>query len=40
MNHKKHKHKENQKKKEENDKLIESVLIFQKIEELISKERV
>jgi len=38
MNSKKHKQKENQKKKEEKNKLLEPILDFQKTEELISKE--
>jgi negative regulator of genetic competence, sporulation and motility len=39
MNSRKHKQKENQKKKEQNDKLIEPILTFQKIEEFISEEK-
>ena len=35
MNSRKHKQKENQKKKEEKNKLLKPILIFQKIEELI-----
>ena len=39
MNSRKHKQKENQKKKEKKDKLLEPILIFQKIEEFISEEK-
>jgi hypothetical protein len=39
MNSRKHKQKENQKKKEEKNKLLKPILIFQKIEELISEEK-
>jgi negative regulator of genetic competence, sporulation and motility len=39
MNSRKHKQKENQKKKEQKDKLIEPILNFQKIEEFISEEK-
>lgn len=38
MNPRKHKQKENQKKKQEKQKLSETILNFQKIEEMISKE--
>jgi hypothetical protein len=39
MNPRKYKQKENQKKKEERAKLLEPILIFQKLEELISEEQ-
>ena len=39
MNPRKYKQKENQKKKEQKDKLLEPMLIFQKIEEFISEEK-
>jgi hypothetical protein len=39
MNSRKHKQKENQKKKEEKAKLLEPMLSFQKIEEFISEEK-
>jgi len=39
MNPKKYKQKENQKKKEEKAKLMEPILIFQKLEEIISEEK-
>jgi len=38
MNSRKYKQKENQKKKEEKAKLMEPILIFQKLEEIISEE--
>lgn len=37
MNPRKYKQKENQKKKEEKAKLMEPILIFQKLEEIISE---
>jgi hypothetical protein len=39
MNPRKHKQKENQKRKEEKAKLMEPILDFQKLEELISEEQ-
>ena len=39
MNSRKHKQKENQKKKEQKAKLLEPTLNFQKIEEFISEEK-
>jgi hypothetical protein len=39
MNQRKRKQKENQKRKEEKAKLFEPILIFQKLEEIISKEK-
>ena len=39
MNPKKYKQKENQKRKEEKAKLMEPILIFQKLEEIISEEQ-
>ena len=38
MNPRKYKQKENQKRKEEKTKLLEPILIFQKLEEIISEE--
>jgi hypothetical protein len=38
MNSRKHKQKENQKKKDERNKLLEPILDFQKTEELIAEE--
>ena len=39
MNSRKHKQKENQKKKEQKAKILEPMLKFQKIEEFISEEK-
>lgn len=39
MNQRKYKQKENQKRKEEKAKLMKPILIFQKLEEIISEEQ-